>query len=141
MILNPFLSGNDNTILCLVGGCLLILAAIMIPKAIRHRKQTRENQPNSTKQKNTKIKMTAEEMDDPKSSIEESSEYKTTFLKAPKIVDRKTVFISGEIRDKIDLIVRRLADDRKMSVSGFIENLVIHHLQEYKEEIDRLKKH
>lgn len=66
-------------------------------------------------------------------------EYRQTFLSVPKITDRKTVFISNELREKIVSIYLRLGTE-KSSVSGFIENLVIHHLEEYKEDIENWKK-
>lgn len=66
-------------------------------------------------------------------------EYQQTFLSVPKITDRKTVFISNELREKIVSIYLRLGTE-KSSVSGFIENLVIHHLEEYKEDIESWKK-
>ncbi len=66
-------------------------------------------------------------------------DYQQTFLSVPRITDRKTVFISNELRERIVGIVRRLGTE-KSSVSGFIENLVIHHLEEYREEIENWKK-
>ncbi len=66
-------------------------------------------------------------------------DYQQTFLSVPKITDRKTVFISNELRERIVSIVRRFGAE-KSSVSGFIENLVIHHLEEYKGEIESWKK-
>jgi hypothetical protein len=66
-------------------------------------------------------------------------DYQETFLGVPKITDRKTVFISNELRGRIVGIVRRLGTE-KSSVSGFIENLVIHHLEEYREDIESWKK-
>jgi len=71
-----------------------------------------------------------------KASMEE---YQQTFLTAPKIIDRQTVFISRELRDNVDKIVRILGD-RKMSVSGFVENLVHHHLELYAENIEYWRK-
>lgn len=70
---------------------------------------------------------------------ESLEEYKEMFLKAPKIIDRQPVFISRELRDKIDELVRRIGE-RKMSVSGFIENVIRHHLETYKDEIERWKR-
>ena len=66
-------------------------------------------------------------------------EYKKLFLETPKIEDRKTVFISGVFRDKLDEVARKLGG-RKMSVSGFIENLVRHHLEVYEEDLNAWKK-
>lgn len=77
---------------------------------------------------------------DKKKDVNKSLEqYKNEFLIVPKINDRKPVFISVEQRDRIDELVRRLGG-RKMSVSGFIENLVIHHFQSYQEELEVWKR-
>lgn len=71
-----------------------------------------------------------------KASLEE---YKATFLHIPKLEDRKPVFVSREVRDSLDEIVRKLGG-RRMSVSGFIENLVRHHLELYQEDVESWKK-
>lgn len=66
-------------------------------------------------------------------------EYRQTFLRVPKIENRKPVFISCEVRDRLDEIVRRLGG-RRMSVSGLIENLARHHLETYGDDIERWRK-
>jgi hypothetical protein len=66
-------------------------------------------------------------------------EYKRLFLQAPKIEDRKPVFVSRATRESLDKIVRQLGD-RKMSVSGLIENLALHHLEAYKDDIEQWRK-
>lgn len=66
-------------------------------------------------------------------------EYRTTYLQVPKITDRKPVFVSGEVRDKLDGIVRRLGG-RGMSASGLIENLARLHLEAYREDIEQWRK-
>lgn len=66
-------------------------------------------------------------------------EYREQFLKAPKITDRQPVFVSRTTRDCIDDIVRRLGE-RRMSVSGFLENLANHHLEIYREEVEQWKR-
>ena len=66
-------------------------------------------------------------------------EYRTTYLQVPKIADRKPVFVSGEVRDRLDEIVRRLGG-RGMSVSGLIENLARQHLSTYGNDIDQWRK-
>lgn len=70
---------------------------------------------------------------------ESLEEYRQTFLTVPKLEDRKPVFISREVRDRIDEIVHRLGG-RGRSVSGFIENLARHHLEIYQEDVDGWKK-
>jgi hypothetical protein len=63
-------------------------------------------------------------------------DYRETFLIAPKIVDRQPVFVSRGVRDRIDSVVRRLGE-RKMSVSGFLENLARHHLDLYTDDLEQ----
>ena len=66
-------------------------------------------------------------------------EYRTTFLQVPRIEDRKPVFISGSVRDRLDRIVRTLGT-RRMSVSGLLENLAIHHLEMYRDDLEQWRK-
>lgn len=47
-------------------------------------------------------------------------EYRQAFLRMTQIENRKPVFVSCEVRDRLDEIVRRLGG-RRMSVSGLIE--------------------
>lgn len=66
-------------------------------------------------------------------------EYRRTFLQVPRITDRKPVFVSASVREQLDRIVRQLGD-RKMSVSGLIENLARNHIETYGEEIEKWRK-
>ena len=66
-------------------------------------------------------------------------EYRTTYRHVPKIADRKPVFVSGEVRDSLDRIVRYFGG-RGMSASGMVENLVRLHLKTYREDIEQWRK-
>ena len=66
-------------------------------------------------------------------------EYRETYLAVPKIRNRKTVFVSEDVRDELDAIVRRLGG-RGMSVSGLLENLAREHLAAYREDIEQWRK-
>jgi len=66
-------------------------------------------------------------------------EYRTTYLQVPKIADRKPVFVSGEVRDSLDRIVRYFSG-RGMSASGMVENLVCLHLETYRDDIKQWRK-
>ena len=66
-------------------------------------------------------------------------EYRSTFLQVPKIEDRKPVFVSCEVRDKLDGYVRKLGS-RRMSVSGLLENIARQHLEIYSEDFERWRK-
>ena len=65
--------------------------------------------------------------------------YRTTYLRVPKITDRKPVFVSGEVRDSLDRIVRYFGS-RGMSASGMVENLVRLHLETYRDDIEQWRK-
>lgn len=71
-----------------------------------------------------------------KASLEE---YQQTFLQVPRINDRKPVFVSSDVRDRLDRVVRILGG-RRMSVSGIIENIVRHHLSLYEEDFEAWRK-
>ena len=66
-------------------------------------------------------------------------EYRKAFLQVPRIEDRKPVFVSGEVRDRLDEFVRRLGG-RKMSVSGLLENIAWQHLEIYLEDFEQWRK-
>lgn len=140
MIPNPILD-NDNMIMTgIIVCCLIVFAVVMIPKAIRHRQRVKENEsekpaPNVEQE----IEITIIPIEKMKSKNKQPIDYRKTFLIAPKLEDRKTVFISRSTRDSLDKIARQLGD-RKMSVSGFLENMANHHLEEYKDEINKLYK-
>ena len=66
-------------------------------------------------------------------------EYKETFLLVPSIEDRKPVFLSRSTRDALDRIVRMFGE-RRMSVSGLVENVARQHLATYGEDIEAWRK-
>ena len=66
-------------------------------------------------------------------------EYKESFLTVPSIEDRKPVFLSRSTRDALDRIVRMLGE-RRMSVSGLVENIARQHLATYGEDIEAWRK-
>ena len=66
-------------------------------------------------------------------------EYRNTFLQVPKIEDRKPVFVSCEVRDRLDEYVSKLGS-RKMSVSGLIEKIVREHLKTYDNDFEQWRK-
>lgn len=66
-------------------------------------------------------------------------EYKEAFLTVPTIEDRKPVFLSRSTRDALDRIVRMFGE-RRMSVSGLMENIARQHLATYGEDIEVWRK-
>lgn len=67
-------------------------------------------------------------------------EYRATFLQVPRVVNRRPVFVSEEVRQKLDLIVLRLSETRRMSVTGLLENICRHHIAMYEDDIEQWRK-
>ena len=100
-------------------------------------KQTKPHHPvSSVERKQESGEHTEESSGTPKLS---DKKYRQTFLQVPRIIDRKSVFVSASPRERLDRIVRQLGD-RKMSVSGLIENLALNHLNTYQEDIEQWRK-
>jgi len=66
-------------------------------------------------------------------------EYRNTYLKVPVIIDRKPVFVSCEVRDRLEDYVRKLGG-RKMSVSGLLENIARQHIDTYDADFEQWRK-
>lgn len=108
-------------------------------------KQTKQQFPESSIETEQATEKQPEESDqlpkrtDKKHRRTSLEEYRQTFLQVPRIIDRKPVFVSASTREQLDRIVRQLGD-RKMSVSGLIENLALNHLKTYQEDIEQWRK-
>ena len=66
-------------------------------------------------------------------------EYRNAYLKVPTIIDRKPVFVSSDVRDRLEDYVRKLGG-RKMSVSGLLENIARQHLDTYDADFEQWRK-
>ena len=66
-------------------------------------------------------------------------EYRNAYLKVPIIIDRKPVFLSCEVRDRLDDYVHKLGG-RKMSVSGLLENIARQHIDTYDADFEQWRK-
>ena len=66
-------------------------------------------------------------------------EYRNTYLRVPTIIDRKPLFVSCEVRDRLEDYVRKLGG-RKMSVSGLLENIARQHLDTYDADFEQWRK-
>ena len=65
--------------------------------------------------------------------------YKQSYLVPTKLNNRKAVYLSREIQERADFIVRRLGD-RGSNLSSFVENIVRLHLEEYGEDIEKWRR-
>lgn len=66
-----------------------------------------------------------------------SSPYEEMFLKKLPVRNRSAIYIGGETKGKLMEVVRRLGWT-DISVSSFAENILSHHLELFRQEINRL---
>lgn len=66
-------------------------------------------------------------------------EYRNTFMQPYRIEDRKPVFISRKLRDRLDRFACKIGENR-MSLSGLLENIVRHHVELYAEDFEFWKR-
>ncbi len=71
---------------------------------------------------------------------ENSGDYENDFLCRNEINDRKSVYVSTYIHEKVKQIVLEIGGLSNLSVGGYIDNVLKHHLEKYKDEINRLYK-
>lgn len=127
---------NDNTIMAgLIVCCLIVLAVVMIPKAIRHRKQLKQNEseePVSDKEQEVEIVVVPSE----EATLEQSmADYKRRFIantKEPR--NKKSVGIRTKYHSWISQIVEFIGDD-EVSIFSYLDNVLKHHFETFHNEI------
>jgi len=65
-----------------------------------------------------------------------AADYEQLFLKPNMPGNRKQTYISANVMDKINRYLPVL--NRNLSIAGHIDNILLHHLEQYKDEINRL---
>ena len=88
-----------------------------------------------------------ESSDEPKQAIEQDTEkesrrkkrnqpdFSEVFLKDNRLSDRRMIYIS---KDTYDVLVKYISiiSDRKLSIAGYLDNIVSHHIEQYKPDIN-----
>lgn len=64
-------------------------------------------------------------------------DYISLFMHRNDLYDRKAIYISRELQDKLSKIVLFIRK-REMTLGMYVENILLKHLEDYKEEINRL---
>lgn len=68
-----------------------------------------------------------------------TGDYENDFLCRNEIRQRRSVYISESVHQKVQQIVKQIAGN-DVSVGGYIDNVLKHHLEKYKEDINTLYK-
>ena len=141
MIPNPILYNNTTIMIGLVECCLIVLAVVMIPKAIRHRKRVKQNEsekPAPDEEQELEMIVVPNE----KTKLEQSMvDYKKRFLVNVNIPTRsgKLVGIRKKYHSRISKIVKTIGDN-EVTLFSYIDNILKHHFETFQDDISELYK-
>jgi len=100
-------------------------------------RKSKEKKPdNSVKIQDIKSQSELRKMKDDNTEAE-CNDFDTLFLKPAKISDRRQVYMNGEFYDKISSYLHIISDG-KVSMVGYIHNVLAHHMQEFRETINEM---
>ncbi len=137
MILNPIFYNDTTITIGLIVCCLVVFAAVMIPKAIRHRKQVKQNESEKAVQDGQELEMIVVPSEEHKST----DNYQRRFLVNANIPTRngKQVAIRQKYHNRISKIVKTIGDN-EISIFSYIDNVLKHHFETFQEDISELYK-
>jgi hypothetical protein len=104
--------------------------------------------PHPAKEKNMSVESVSEPLEQPEKPKETKEpvrrkrnhvDYSSMFLQRNELKTRSCVYISQRIHTTISEIVRVIAD-REVSVGGYIDNVLLQHLEAHRDEINDLYK-
>jgi len=123
--------------------CLIVLAVVMIPKAIRHRKRVKQNEsekPAPDEEQELEMIVVPNE----RTELEQAmADYKNRFLVNVNIPTRsgKLVGIRKKYHSRISKIVKTIGDN-EVTLFSYIDNILKHHFETFQDDISELyKKH
>ncbi len=67
----------------------------------------------------------------------DKGDYESLFICRNALKNRKTIYIAKELQDTLAEIVMSMRN-RDMTIGIYVENIILHHLETYKDEINRL---
>ena len=67
----------------------------------------------------------------------DKGDYESLFICRNTLKNRKTIYIAKELQDTLAEIVMSMRS-RDMTIGIYVENIILHHLETYKDEINRL---
>lgn len=64
-------------------------------------------------------------------------DFKAIFFSRMELEDRQPLYVSRKVHERITAIVNEVGG-RKSTVSSYVENIMLHHLETFKADIDKL---
>ena len=141
MISNPILYNDTTIMIGLVVSCLIVLAIVMIPRAIRHRKRVKQNErekPAPDEEQELEMIVVPNE----RTELEQAmTDYKNRFLVNMNIPTRsgKLVGIRKKYHSRISKIVKTIGDN-EVTLFSYIDNILKHHFETFQDDISELYK-
>ena len=99
--------------------------------------ETRNDENNRSSESSTEIENTKIRIDSTRKRRNQPLNYKEIFLVRNELSSRQGLHLEKETIATIKRIVHNLGDER-LTVSGFVENVIKHHFEMYQDEITRL---
>lgn len=140
MIPNPILYNDSTITIGLVVSCLIVLAVVMIPKAIKHKKQVKQNESEKPIQEEPEIQMIV--VPSKEAELQQSmTDYKKRFLVNANISTRngKLVGIRKKYHSRISKIVKTIGEN-EVTIFSYIDNVLKHHFDAFQDDISELYK-
>ena len=66
-----------------------------------------------------------------------SGDYRETYFQKVELADRQPLYVSRTTHEKLMRIVTVIGG-RKVTVSSYVENILLHHFEQYQDEINTL---
>ena len=70
---------------------------------------------------------------------EQLAEFQGKYLQPLRVSHRKAVYVSEETQKRLDYVVRKIGE-QGASVSGYVEQVLREHLDQYKDDVERWRK-
>lgn len=141
MIPNPIICNDTTIMIGLIVCCLVVLAAVMIPKAIHHRKQVKQNESEkAVPDEGRELQMIVVPSEE--TTLKQSTDnYKRRFLVNANIATRngKLVGIRKKYHSRISKIVKSIGES-EVTIFSYIDNVLEHHFETFQNDISELYK-
>lgn len=106
----------------------------------------RESQPDDTSQPGSEMNITQEEQQVETVRVEKTTprkrtggtgDYRETYFQKVELADRQPLYVSRTTHEKLMRIVTVIGG-RKVTVSSYVENILLRHFEQYQDEINTL---
>jgi hypothetical protein len=88
-------------------------------------------------EKEAVVSVETKELAKPTRKKQETQDYETLFLERKASVDKRQIYVSSQLCEKINNFLPVIAGHR-FGITSYINNILVHHLEQYKMAINEL---